>query len=205
MTLSRKSFLHAGLTLAAVNFLGCSDDAGTDGMGGSGSGTGGTGGAGTGGAANGTGGAANGTGATDSGTGGDQSGSGGTGAGGDGGEGPVAGTGATGGQSICGAVLVVRSSTASGHFHTLIVPLSVINAGIETTLQTEPLTAMTHCHQITLTVQDLAIIKGGGVVTKFSCNGGNHEFKIGCGLPAAVPAAPTECGNTSDMRGACPM
>ena len=84
--------------------------------------------------------------------------------------------------------------------HDLVVTADVINAGVEVTLETEP---GTHCHAVTLTADDLATIKAGGVVKKVTCNGGDHEYVIGCGMNLPAPVVPDSVMCPGEMPGAC--
>ncbi len=60
--------------------------------------------------------------------------------------------------------------------------------------------AAQHCHEITLTVADFTTLKGGGSVTKLTCNGGDHEITLSCGTPPQ-PGVP-DCDATPNF-GAC--
>jgi len=174
--LTREQFLFGCVGLLAA----CGgDDAGSDGSGGSGgSGAGGAGGGSSGGAAGSGGGAA--------GSGGAAGGSAGSASGGTGG----------GGGPSCSNDVVAKIS--NNHGHALSVPMADILAGVEKTYDATG-TAQ-HCHQVTVTAQDFATLKSGGVVTKFSCNGGDHEYVLSCGA-APAPKLPS-CGATPS-QGSC--
>jgi hypothetical protein len=82
--------------------------------------------------------------------------------------------------------------TSSGlqHTHTLTVTAAMLDAGVAVpsiTTSTAP-TAGNHSHQVSLTADEIATIKNGGVVTLYTCAGGDHEFVISCdpGAPAPV-------------------
>jgi hypothetical protein len=99
-----------------------------------------------------------------------------------GGAGTSSGGAASGGTSSGGAsseacsadIETLSSLTAPGlnqHQHVLRLSLAVLTAGQEVTLQTSNLEGdpgASHCHQVTLTSEDLATIRGGGTV-KSSC------------------------------------
>ncbi|MCC6898213.1 MAG: hypothetical protein IT377_04525, partial [Polyangiaceae bacterium] len=73
-----------------------------------------------------------------------------------------------------------------------------IDAGVEKTYDATG--SSQHCHKVTLTAADFATLKGGGVVTKFTCNGGDHEYVLSCGT-APNPKLP-DCSATPSA-GAC--
>lgn len=176
--ISRAQFLQVGVSLATIA-AGCGDD-GTSGAGAAG----GAGGDSSGGASS---------------TGGTASTSGGAG--------PtttttttVSGTGGAGGSaSVC---LAAISASISGNHaqgpHLLDIPLADIEAGVEKVYSAQG--QANHCHEVTLTAADFATLKSGGSVTKFSCNGGDHEYTMSCGANP-TPVAP-DCGATPNA-GAC--
>jgi hypothetical protein len=182
--------------------------AGTGGAGTGGAGTGGagTGGAGTGGAGtggrNGSGGSASGgsgTGSGGRGTGGDATGSGGRGTGGSGTGTGGRGTGGGGGGGGASCSAAIQAAISENHMHVLMIPLADIMAGTEKCYDAKG--TATHSHYVTLTTADFTMLKSGGVVKKFSCNGGDHQYVLSCGtVPAAV--APT-CTATG-MEGSTP-
>jgi hypothetical protein len=75
---------------------------------------------------------------------------------------------------------------STGHTHMLFVPLSALSA---TTDQSElttgfPMDSSGHFHTVTLSVADLATLKGGGSVTKTSSVSGDpahsHMYMVSC-------------------------
>lgn len=201
--INRKAFLQVSLATTLAGIVGCSSD-GTEGgdgdgdlgtggdapgTGGAGTGGAGTGGAGTGGA--GTGGAGTGGAAT----GGDTA-TGGAGTGGDAATGG-AGTGGGGGLTCTEDIMITSSG---GHTHTLLLTAAQLNAGAA--VQVISGETLSHDHMIDFTAEDIATIKAGGVVKKFTCDGGDHEYVISCDPSAPPPTAPDGDGWLVDF---CPM
>ncbi len=174
---TRGEFLRLGLGLVAVA-VGCGDDESTNGA----SGPGGTGGGSTTGS----------TSATSSTTTGGAT----TGAGGAGGTGSGSG-GAGGSAALCTGAVVAAIS--ANHGHELTIPLADIEAGVDKTYDATG--SAGHCHELTVTAADFATLKSGGVVTKSSCNGGDHEYVLSCAPGAPAPGAP-DCAATPTL-GAC--
>jgi hypothetical protein len=225
-SLSRKEFVLLGVSAAgsALLALACSGDDSPStgsGSGGSSSGSGGSssgsGGSSSTGGSTGTGGTTDTGGSTGSGGTTDTGGS--TGTGGDVGSGGSTevegGTGGStpaeaGGNACSGDMLSAKCSPSNGevggHTHTLTIPVADVMAapGAPKSYQTSATQgAQDHCHQVSLTVEDFATLRSGGVVKKTSCNGGNHEFVISCGeIPD--PGVPMGCGGNGDNTGACP-
>jgi hypothetical protein len=83
---------------------------------------------------------------------------------------------------------MITALVSNNHGHALEIPLADIQAGVEKTY-TATGTA-NHCHEVTLTAADFATLQGGGSVTKFSCNGGDHEYVLSCGPDGPAPGAP---------------
>ncbi|MCE7895017.1 MAG: hypothetical protein DYH12_35810, partial [Sorangiineae bacterium PRO1] len=88
----------------------------------------------------------------------------------------------------------VVAAISQNHGHALTVPMADIEAGVEKTYSAKG--SANHCHQVTLTAQDFATLKAGGVVTKKSCNGTDHEYVLSCGS-APAPAVPSCAGTPS--------
>jgi hypothetical protein len=190
--ISRKAFL-VGLGLVTVGVgLGCggSDSESDDGTGG-GSGS------------SGAGGGQGGSGQGGSGQGGASGGSGGSGASGGSATGGSAGTSGGGSAGAGGAnpgscTAAITALIYANHDHELTIPLSDIQAGVEKEYETTG--SATHCHRVTLTAADFATLASGGVVTKTSCSGTNHQYVLSCGTPPA-PVSP-DCNGTPNL-GAC--
>jgi hypothetical protein len=214
-SLSRKDFVLLTFSAAGSALLGlaCSSDdstgtqtgsGGSAGTGGSSSGSGGS--TDTGGST-GTGGSADTGGST--GTGGSAETGGSTGTGGSTDTGGSSGTGGTatadaGGNACSGDTITSTSSPAdgkaTGHTHTLTIPVADIMAGAPKTYTSS--TASMHEHCIPVTAEDFATLLSGGVVKKDTCNGGNHEFVLSCAAGAPDPENPTTCPG-GDNAGMC--
>ena len=95
---------------------------------------------------------------------------------------------------------VVVAAISLNHGHTLEIPIEDVMAGVETTYDATG--DSTHCHEVTLTMEDFATLRAGGVVTKFSCNGGDHEYVLSCAPKPPEPVAP-DCSDDPNF-GACP-
>lgn len=187
MILTRKRFIQVGLGAAATAVLGaCGDDetggGGTQSSGGSGN-------ASAGGSGN------------EGGTG--NSSAGGSGNAG-GGTGNAGGTGASGGSggmstSACVSGSMIVAAISQNHGHALEIPYDDVIAGVEMTYDASGSAA--HCHEVTITAADFAILAGGGTITLHSCNGTDHEFVLSCEASPPAPAPP-DCSGTPNF-GAC--
>lgn len=116
--------------------------------------------------------------------------------GGGGSAGAASGGGSGGGAGSCADVIAAISNN---HGHALTIPMADIEAGVEKTYDATGTSQ--HCHQVTLTAADFASLKAGGVVTKISCNGGDHEYVLSCGS-APGPGLP-DC-SADPYFGVCP-
>jgi len=87
---------------------------------------------------------------------------------------------------MCAAL--VTAAISNNHGHVLELPIADIDAGADKTYKVTG--TATHCHQVTITAADFATLKGGGVVTKKSCNGGDHEYVLSCAPGAPAPGVP---------------
>lgn len=99
----------------------------------------------------------------------------------------TSGSDSTGEANVCMRDVVV-AQVSLNHGHALEIPMADIEAGVEVTYDASGTAG--HCHAVTLTAEDFATLRGGGVVTKFSCNGGDHEFVISCVDGARPPGDP---------------
>lgn len=91
------------------------------------------------------------------------------------------------------------------HGHALSVPIADIMAGAPMVYNAEGTAG--HAHYVELTAEDFTSLQNGGTVRKVSCNGGDHEFVLSCGMPSVMPGNPMcamndNCG--SDMNTLCP-
>lgn len=93
----------------------------------------------------------------------------------------------TGGESVCKDTVIV-AAISGNHGHVLEVPMEDIEAGVETTYDASGEAG--HCHAVTLTAEDFATLRAGGAVTKFSCNGGDHQYVLSCVAGAPEPVDP---------------
>lgn len=200
--MNRKAFLQATLATAIVG-IGCSsEEDGGSGTGGSGSGSGGD--AGSGGST-GSGGAGNTGGSTGpggaDGSGGDDGSGGADGTGGDDATGGADATGGSDAGPMCTEDIRITSS-GNNHTHDFILTAAELNAGVEITKNTE---GPNHLHCLTITADELKTIREGGVVTKYTCNGGDHGYVISCASSAPAPVTPTEmeCASTPNLGTAC--
>lgn len=184
--ISRKRFLWLAATSASAAALGCGEDASNGGNDNAAGGSGGT--------SDGTGGAGTSTGGSNTSTGGATGG----GAGADG----TGGFGGDPGSVVCdGETLTALCSDSGGHYHLLVIPVADILAGAGGTYQTSQGASdpgNNHCHQVTLTAQDMTTLQNGGVVKKTTCNGGDHEFVLSCAADPPAPVMPTTCGGSND-------
>jgi hypothetical protein len=175
--LSRKHFVLGLVSGGATVALGCGDDTGSGGSGGGTTTT--TGGPGSTGS----------TGATSS----TKSSSSTTGA-------STTATGQSTGAGMSQCTMMIIAAFSNNHGHALEVPLADIDAGVDVTYDITG-TAM-HCHEVTLTAADFQTLRDGGVVTKFTCNGGDHELVLSCAPGAPQPGTP-DCSADPDF-GSCP-
>jgi hypothetical protein len=93
---------------------------------------------------------------------------------------------------------MIMAAISGNHGHTLMIPMADIMAG--TTKCYNAAGTAGHPHYITMTAADFTMLRGGGVVTKFSCNGGDHQYVLSCAAGAPAPVAPT-CSTTSNEGG----
>lgn len=116
------------------------------------------------------------------------------------GEGSSSGSSSGGEASVCTEGVLV-AEISDNHGHSLEVPLADIEAGVETTYDASGDTE--HCHEVVLTAEDFATLRAGGAVTKFSCNGGDHEFVLSCSKGARPPSDPARDCVDNPAAGSC--
>ncbi len=93
---------------------------------------------------------------------------------------------------------VIVADVSQNHGHTLEIPVADIVAGVEKTYVTGGTTG--HCHVVTLTAADFAMLQAGGEVRVVSCNNTEHEYALSCaGTVTANDPAPT-CGTSEEGR-----
>jgi hypothetical protein len=109
------------------------------------------------------------------------------------------GSGETGVESVCVANVVAE--IANNHGHALEIPLADIEAGVEVTYDASGTAG--HCHEVTLTAEDFAMLRAGQAVIKFSCNGGDHQFVLSCGRGAPRPVDPGRACDPDPNFGTC--
>lgn len=174
--LTRKNFVLGLVSGGATVAIGCGDDAGS---GGSGGGTTTT--AGGPGSTTATGGTSS-TGSSSSTTGAN-----------------TVATGQSTGTGMSECTMMIVAAISNNHGHALEIPLADIEAGADVTYDISA-TAQ-HCHEVTLTAADFQTLKDGGVVTKLTCNGGDHELVLSCAPGAPQPGTP-DCSADPNF-GAC--
>jgi hypothetical protein len=125
---------------------------------------------------------------------GGKGGSGGSGGSKDAGAG---GGGQDGGASCTSELLANISMNHVGMEHELHIPAADIAAGVAKVYVTTG-ALQNHMHYVSLTAADFMTLKMGGVVTKHSCNGGDHQYTIKCGTP---PTAGTQTCTSTDNCG----
>jgi hypothetical protein len=132
---------------------------------------------------------------------GGKGGSGGSaGSGGRGGSGGAGGSkdaGADGGGMCTGMLMANISMNHVGMEHMLVIPAADVAAGAAKVYATSG-ALQNHMHYVQLTAADFMTLQSGGVVTKHSCNGGDHQYTIKCGTP---PTAGTQTCTATDTCG----
>ncbi|MGE0788314.1 MAG: hypothetical protein AB7S26_21755 [Sandaracinaceae bacterium] len=193
--IGRQEFLQLAAALLGGSLIGCDDGGGSD--------------AGGGGSDSGPRADAGGGGGTDAGGGGTDAGGGGTDAGGGGTDAGGGGTDAGGGGNMCSGDrinAVIGSNHAGGLAHALSIPVADIVAGVDMTYTTGGTTS--HCHSVTVTAADFAMLRAGGEVRLYSCNNTDHEYVLSCvGTPTSDAMNPIPiCGTLGGSFGAgtCP-
>ena len=93
----------------------------------------------------------------------------------------------TGPSIMCADPLpTAQLADATGHMHTLFVPLGALSATTEQSELTTgfPMDSSGHFHTVTLSVADLATLKGGGSLTRTSSVAGDpahsHMYMVSC-------------------------
>lgn len=106
----------------------------------------------------------------------------------------------TGNANACMEAVIV-AEISMNHGHSLEIPMADVEAGVEQTYDASGDSG--HCHEVTLTAEDFATLRAGGAVTKYSCNGGDHEYVLSCAPDPPMPGNPeAECA-ADPMFGAC--
>jgi hypothetical protein len=104
---------------------------------------------------------------------------------------------ATDGGSACSGD-DIEADVSNNHGHILTIPVADIVAGVDKDYVTGGTT--THCHVVTVTSADFAMLRSGGVVRVVSCNNTEHEYALSCAsMPTAMDPAPT-CGSSDEGR-----
>ncbi|HMI86907.1 MAG TPA: hypothetical protein VK550_22590 [Polyangiaceae bacterium] len=104
---------------------------------------------------------------------------------------------------VIGCNAAITGVISMNHGHALFVAMADILAGSDKIYNARG--TATHDHWIPLYATDFTLLKVGGTVVKKSCNGGDHECVLSCGVPSRQPASPTctdECGLTAQT--VCP-
>jgi urease alpha subunit len=81
--------------------------------------------------------------------------------------------------------------------HSLTIPLADIIAGVTMIYNARGMA--NHDHFIQVTAADFAALRSGTTITKFACNGGDHQFVLNCGT--APPGGAPNCGGAANMCG----
>ena len=89
----------------------------------------------------------------------------------------------------------MTAAISGNHGHSLIVTMADITAGVQKCYDVAGTAG--HSHYITLMPADFTMLAGGGTVTKFSCNGGDHQYVISCAANPPAPGTPSQCTATS--------
>ena len=58
-----------------------------------------------------------------------------------------------------------------------------------------------HPHYVIMTTADFAMLASGGTVTKFSCNGGDHQYVLSCAANPTMPVFPVPTCTESSTQG----
>ena len=59
-----------------------------------------------------------------------------------------------------------------------------------------------HPHYVIMTPADFAMLTSGATVTKFSCNGGDHQYVLSCAANPTTPVFPVpDCTESSTQGG----
>ncbi|HVV16339.1 MAG TPA: hypothetical protein VHH90_03975 [Polyangia bacterium] len=92
------------------------------------------------------------------------------------------GSGGTSGGACADPLPETQVADSNGHTHTVSIPASDLNATADQTVDTS--VTLGHTHAVTLTVANLATIKGGGHVTVTSTQAGSpahvHMYTVSC-------------------------
>src|SRR5690606_52250 len=92
---------------------------------------------------------------------------------------------------------ITALSSGATHHHYISIPLADVMAGVTKTFQSDMMMDNTgHAHAIELTVADFATLQAGGVVSKVTCDGGDHIFQLQCGMHTELGTSPLpmQCG-----------
>jgi hypothetical protein len=101
------------------------------------------------------------------------------------------------------ALISLNHTAQQGGAHALSIPMADIMAGVEKCYDATG-ASTTHKHYVTLTAADFATLRSGGVVRKFTCNGGDHEYVLSCAANPPTPGTPSQCTATSEQGMMCP-
>jgi hypothetical protein len=102
-------------------------------------------------------------------------------------------SGATCTRDITVAIFMNHTNGA----HSLVIPLADVTAGVQKVYNARG--AANHDHFLAVTAADFVALQAGQAVTKFACNGGDHQFILSCGTPPAGVAP--NCVNDANMCG----
>lgn len=83
--------------------------------------------------------------------------------------------------------------------HVLTIPMADIMAGTQKCYNAAG--SAGHPHYVIMMPADFAMLASGGTVTKFSCNGGDHQYVLSCAANPPAPVAPSQCTAMPDAGG----
>ena len=92
-------------------------------------------------------------------------------------------------------MISLNHTAAQGGAHALTIPMADIMAGVDKCYDAKG--ASGHSHYVAMTAADFTMLRSGGTVTKFSCNGGDHQYVISCAANPPQPGTPSQCTATS--------
>ena len=93
----------------------------------------------------------------------------------------------------------MTAAISGNHGHSLVIPMADILAGAQKCYDAAGTAG--HPHYIIMMPADFAMLASGGSVTKFSCNGGDHQYVLSCAANPPTPGTPSECTATSMQGG----
>lgn len=107
----------------------------------------------------------------------------------------------TGTTNACSGDVIVAdiSNNHDSGPHELEIPVADIVAGVERDYVTGGTTG--HCHVVTITAAQFAMLREGGTIRVVSCNNTEHEYALSCAGPVTAGDPAAACGGSDDGRG----